>query len=484
MKPQSRRAFIERSILLSLGLMFLPYCKKIPSPNPDPHSEEKKDIIIIGAGIAGLAAANALANSIHNITVLEASNRFGGRINTYNFGGYKADLGASWIHGINGNPLYKLANKNGITTKTTHYEPSHIYDIDGSEITESEWNKIENLFIDLYDLAEKNPQKSLQEILNTMAPNLNLSPRMTRLWYGAMRSEYEIPYAIDPKDIAAKAITINDSFPGNDVVFKNGMHSICRVLANGVNIEYNSFVSKIDYSNSKVKVFVNKTDKIDPQRSCNTCHINADAVFIKEDKILTADQVIVALPLGILKNKIINFEPALPKSKTDAIDGLGIGTMNKVFLKFSTNFWDDKAYFLEYLKTDSLKIIEFFSPAPTGERNILVAVLAGKHARSMEHKSDTEVMNMIMDDLKGMFGNNIPQPISMYRTAWHTNIYSLGSYPHLIPGSDITVCDEIKKPLGNKVFFAGDSTTREYMATAHGAYLSGVEAGSRILGVL
>ena len=482
MKLQSRRAFIERSILLALGLLFLPYCKKNSGPGPGPQLGEKKDIIIIGGGIAGLAAANALANSIHNVTILEASNRYGGRINTYDFGGYKADLGASWIHGITGNPLYKLANKNGIVTKVTHYEPSHIYDIDGTEITEAEWKKIEKLFNDLYDLAVKNPQNSLQGLLDIMAPNLNLSSRLTRLWYGAMRSEYEIPYAIDPKDLAAKAITLNDSFPGNDVVFSKGMHSLCQVLAKGVNIEYNSFVSKIDYSDSKVQVYVNKADTIDPQRSCNTCHNNSDAVFIKEDKILTADQVIVALPLGILKNKIIDFKPALPTSKTNAIDGLGIGTMNKVFLKFSTNFWDDKAYFFEYLKTDSLKIIEFFSPAPTGERNVLVAVLAGKHARSMEQKSDAEVKDMVMSDLKGMFGNSIPQPISMHRTAWHTNVFSLGSYPHLLPGSDISVCDEIKKPLSNKVFFAGDSTSRKYLATAHGAYLSGVDAANKILG--
>ncbi len=479
MKSQSRRVFLEKLAILSAGMLLLPYCKK---EKQHPKTIINKDILIIGAGIAGLAAAKQLSGRVRKITVIEAGQRYGGRINAVDLGGYKADLGASWIHGINGNPLYKLANKNNIKTRKTHYNPSHIYDIDGVEITNAEWRTVEKLFDKFYDLAEKNPNLSMQDLLDIMKPDLNLSEKLTRLWYGAVRSEYEIPYAVDAKDISARAVTSTDSFPGEDVIFSKGMHSLCDVLAKGINIQYNSFVSKIDYSGSKVRVFVNNTDTIDPQRSCKTCHTNSNAVSIKEDKILSADRVIVALPLGILKNKIVDFNPPLPSSKTDAINGLGIGTMNKVYLKFNANFWDDKAYFFEYLKKDSSKIIEYFSPAPTGEPNVLVAFLAGKHARSIEQKSDTEVKEMIMSDLKAMFGNNIPQAVSMHRTAWHTNILSLGSYPHLLPGSDLSVCDEIKKPLNNKVFFAGDSTSRNYMATAHGAYLSGIEAANKILG--
>lgn len=482
MKLQSRRAFIERSILLSLGLLFLPYCRK--KSDESPQTGKKKDIIIIGAGIAGLAAAKTLSNSIHNVKVIEASSRFGGRINTVDFGSYKADFGASWIHGINGNPLYKLANEHGISTKMTHYEPSHIFDIDGTEITAAEWKDIEKLFVKLYDLALTNPQLSIQGILDIMEPDLNLSAKLTRLWYGAMRSEYEIPYAIDPKDISARAITSNDSFSGDDVVFPAGMNDLCQVLAKGADIEYNSFVSKIDYTGTKVKVYVTNTSSVDNNRSCAACHNDNTASSISEGRVLEADQIIVALPIGMLKKRMVAFNPPLPTIKIDAIAGLGIGTMNKVFLRFSSNFWDDKAYFFEYLKDDSLKIIEFFSPSPTGASNVLVAVLAGKHAKSIETKSDAEVLDIVMSDLKAMFGNNIPQPIAMKRTAWHSNKFSLGAYPHLKPGYDMSVCDEIKKPLASKVFFAGDATTKKYLATAHGAYLSGVEAGYRILGVL
>ena len=161
MKLQSRRSFLEKAALISAGMILFPYCRKNDDIIPDSNTKIKKDIIIIGAGIAGLAAANILKNKVTNVTVLEASNRYGGRINTVDIDGYKADFGASWIHGIDGNPLYSLANNNNIITKKTHYEPSHIYDIDGSEITSSEWAVVENLFITLYNLAETNPDTSM-----------------------------------------------------------------------------------------------------------------------------------------------------------------------------------------------------------------------------------------------------------------------------------------------------------------------------------
>jgi monoamine oxidase len=252
-------------------------------------------------------------------------------------------------------------------------------------------------------------------------------------------------------------------------------------LAAGLDIRYGTFVTEIAYSGDKVSVFTKNTAEVDGHRSCVACHTGTDASSLNHDNVYTADRVVVALPLGMLKNEGVRFNPALPQDKLTAIDALGIGTMNKVFLRFPDNFWQENGYFFEYLKEDHSKIIEFFSPTPTGTENIIVAVLAGQHARSMEKMEDDEVRTMVMDDLRGMFGSGIPQPVDMKRTAWHTNPLSLGSYPHLKPGADLTACDEIALPLDNKVFFAGDATSSKYMATAHGAYISGMNAAEAII---
>ena len=465
--------------MATMAIALMPHCKKKPV---DPV-KEKKDILVIGAGIAGLAAAKTLKNAGHNITILEASDRYGGRIQTMEMQGYSADFGASWLHGINGNPLYNLANSNAITTKPTFYEPSYLFDVDGSEIISDEWQQVEELLTQLVDLAYDNKDISLEELLELMESDISLlSEKMQRVFYGAVRSEIEIPYAVDTADISARALTTNDSFQGNDVIFPNGMAQLTNVLADGLEIKYNTFVSKISYEKEKVFVYTSKTQKIDPKRSCNACHTNSNASIIDSVDVLSADKVIVALPLGMLKNNNVEFEPSLPVEKLSAINSLGIGTMNKVFLRFGENFWNQDGYFFQYLKQDSSKIIEFFSPAPTGTLNIIVAVFAGQQARSIEKMEDTDLQNLVMDDLKGMFGDDIPQPLEMQKTAWHTNKYSLGAYPHLKPGADLSACNSIAKPLNNKVFFAGDATSKKYMATAHGAYISGIDAANAIMG--
>jgi len=472
MQLESRRKFIAKAAMASLALAILPQCKK-SSPQPD----EPKEFIVVGAGIAGLATAAKIKNAGHKVTVIEASDRYGGRILSVEMDGYKADFGASWLHGINGNPLYKLANGNAIETKKTFYEPSYLFDIDGSEITSNEWQQAEELLNQLVDLAYDNQDISLEELLELMESDISsLSEKMQRVFYGAVRSEIEIPYAVDTNDISARALTTNDSFPGEDVVFPNGMAQLTDVLADSLEIKYNTFVSKISYETDKVFVYTTKTQDIDPNRSCNACHSNSNASIIDSVDVLLADKVIVALPLGMLKSNNVVFEPALPDEKLTAIDSLGIGTMNKVFLRFGENFWNKDGYFFQYLKQDSSKIIEFFSPTPTGTSNVIVAVFAGQQARTIEKMEDSNLLKLVMDDLREMFGNDIPQPLEMQKTTWHTNKYSLGSYPHLKPGSDLSACDSIASPLHNKVFFAGDACSSKYMSTAHGAYISGLDA--------
>jgi len=476
-----RRVFIKKSFLYTAGLSIpsvLLNCSKDEKPEPQPV---KKKVLILGAGIAGLSAAYFLKNKGFEMTILEASTRVGGRINSINFEGYTADIGASWIHGIHLNPLYDLANNNAVLTTQTHYNPSYIFDTDGTTITESEWLTIEPYLDQLTDIAYQNQELSLEGILEIIAPQLSLDDRLTRLFYGAVRSEIEIPYAVDAKDISARALLVNDSFSGEDVIFPKGMQQLTSILAKDISVIFNTFVSKIDYSQKTIKVFTQEYTNVSEDRSCTACHSNITASSLNSNKIYDADLLIVALPLEMLKRRNVVFTPALSLEKKKALNGLEMGTMNKVFLKFETCFWNQDAYFLEYLKSDYSHVIEFFNPTAVGAENILVAVLSGYHAKLIESISETEIINMIMIDLRGMYGNSIPFPIAIHRTAWHTNPLSLGSYPHLKPGNKITVCDTIAAPIENRIFFAGDSTSKQYMATAHGAFISGKDAAERIL---
>jgi len=467
----NRRNFLSQIALASLGVLVLPYCKK-----QNTEENKNKNIIVIGAGIAGLAAARKLTDLGFNVTVLEASNRVGGRIKSVDLDGNKVDHGASWIHGTRNNPLHSYANSLNLEMLSTDYDSGYLYDIDGTEITDEEWKTVEKKLNELYNLAYDNTKISLEELLKLFEKDLNLSDKLKRTFYGTVRSEIEIGYAVDAENISAVMLTSDDEFPGKQVIFKNGMDEITTNLAKNLNIVFETFVTKISYSADKVSVYTKNNNNIPLRRACNACHTNTTAQLLDYDNVYTADKVVVALPAGMLKNDIVVFEPTLSSQKLDAINGLGLGTMNKVILKFSENFWQKDGSFIEILKNDYSEIMEFFSPAPSGIENILYAILAGKHARSIEQMKDSQVLDLIMTDLKAMYGNQIPQPTYFHRTAWHTNPLSLGAYPHIKPNYDYNICDILAEPIDNKVFFAGDYILKKYMSTAHGSYMSGIKA--------
>ncbi len=471
-KRITRKKFLVDSLILSLGGLFLGNCKSSNNVKKD------KRIIVIGAGISGLAAAYTLNNAGYEVIVLEARNRIGGRIKTINFNGFKMDAGASWIHGTTNNPLYAFTQENNITTIATYADPSYLYDVDGSEITYDDWKEVEKNLEYLCDKAYDYPEKSLEEVSDIVEHQLSLSDRMRRLYYGAVRTEYEIPDGGDGKELSSIVLISNDSFPGDNVLFPDGMEKVTAALAKGLDIRLNRFVTKINYESDSIEIFYtdssNVKDKISP-------YSNGDFSSLSNEKMVKADIVIVTLPVGVLKRNIVRFVPELPSYKVEAIERITTGSMNKVFLYFEKSFWPDDGYFFEYFKEDYENMMVFESFSTMGIKNILLAFLAGKQSRMAEKEDIPTVKELVMNELKSMFGTSIPEPKDIYKTSWYTDPFALGSYPHIPPGSNLSFADKIAEPIDNRVFFVGDSTTSDYLSTAHGAYISGISAANKII---
>ncbi len=475
-KKYSRRDFLSHSLMLSLGGLMLNKCSFLQN-----DKNNNKKIVIIGAGISGLTAASELINAGFEVIILEARNRIGGRIQTINFNGFKMDAGASWIHGTKNNPLYLFSQKENIQTIVSYDEPSYLYDVDGKPINVKAWNEIKKNLNYLYDKSSYYPDKSLAELSDMVESELNLNDRSKRLYYGAIRTEVEIPYAEDGKDLSSRVLLSNDSFSGNNVLFPNGMTQIIENLSNNVDTRLNSFVTNINYDSDVVEIFFTDSSKIAPKRSCHACHWDEDALPLANDKSIIADMAIVTLPLGMLKNRIVKFFPELPLRKTDAINKISLGTMNKVFLYFDKSFWPEDAYFLEYFKEDSSNMMVFESFSNIYNKNVLTAFLSGKQARMIEKLDERTTINLVTSELKKMFGSSVPVPKKIYKTGWHTDPFALGAYPHIPPGSKLSYCDRIEESIDNKIFFAGDATSSAYLATAHGAYISGINAAKKII---
>ncbi|HCK66184.1 MAG TPA: monoamine oxidase [Anaerolineae bacterium] len=460
MKKLARRDFLKvasigtaSAFAISCGLIQDSQENFMPQENNSRHAK----VIVIGAGISGLAAARTLADKNISVMILEARNRIGGRMWTDSSLGVPLDLGASWIHGVNGNPITELAKKFNAETVPTYDENEIVFHADGREMTSAEFLKIERLYKSIYEetseIAEDlDEDTSLQEIFGEVIAKRNLSAEELRGLNLYIQYETSLDYAADPKNLSVWEWDSDEEFSGQHVIFPQGYHQITNGLAQGLDIRLNTEVTKIKYSQNGVEL----------QTS---------------NGIFTSEKVVVTIPLGVLKQASLKFEPPLPSSKQESINRLKMGLLNKVYLKFPKIFWDD----VENISYVGEWMLWLNYAAYNGEP-ILLAFEGGEKASALEELSDDEIVASAMQTLRFLYGDEIPAPESFLITRWGKDKFSFGSYsfiPLFASGDDF---DALFEPVDDVLFFAGEATSRKHFATVHGAYLSGVEVGRMVIG--
>ena len=229
---------------------------------------------IVGAGMSGLAAAHKLAAAGVDVAVFEARERIGGRVWTDDRLGLPLDLGASWIHGVRGNPLAPLSDKAGqrrVATDDTYI----LRGARGRIMTDGEapgW--LENVV-------------SVQHSAGADGDQLN------RLAYALQRDH-----------------------GGDDEAFPDGFAGIFSVLDGDYAVTLSRPVEKA------------------------TATADGASLRFRDGGEEAFDLVIVTVPLGVLKQGAMAFDPPLPREKRDAIDRFGMGVLDKVYLLFDRAFWD------------------------------------------------------------------------------------------------------------------------------------------------
>lgn len=452
-----RRDFVLKSIKAIPIAVFAPSLLTACSRDED-IDPGTKTVVVIGAGISGLTAASTLKTKGFNIIVLESQDKVGGRLRTDRSLGIPFDEGASWIHGPNGNPITALALASGTKTFLTEDENVKVYNQDGTIYSDAyldeQYSEFENAVKQV--LANGNKDQSFETIFTNLYPTKGND----NLWKYMLSAYLEFDTGADISKLTSKYFDDDEVYPGKDVIVTNGYDTITNQLSKGLDIRLNSTVTKVDYSNTRPIISYNGID-------------------------LTADYVIVSVPLGVLKKGTIKFHPELPMNKKNAIENTNMGNVNKFLLVWDTPFWETELQYIGYTGGEKGKYNYFlnlntFAP----DANALMTFAFGDEATISEGKSDVVIQEEIMSHLRTIYGNTIPNAKHFLRTKWGQNPHSFGAYSYATNGTTTQDFDHMELEIMDRLFFAGEHTEFDYRGTVHGAYLSGIREANKIIELL
>lgn len=454
MDQLSRRQFLTSLLAAPVSALLSRWAAAEESPS----QTRREAVLVIGAGMAGLTAAQRLRLDGFRVTVLEARDRLGGRIWTDRTLGAAVDLGAAWIHGKQGNPVTQLAAGSGASTVPSDYDSAYVYDSKGKLVADESVERFDKRFEKLLEKAVSAAAAlpadgSLDKVLASLLPKSDLAGASKEMInYGiAMR---ELMAGADLSQVSAKRWDQDKSFGADNHLFPGGYDQIAAWLAQGLDVKRSHQVTEISYDASGVKA------------------TTSQGAF-------SGDRAVVTCPLGVLKAGTIRFTPALPQRKLDAINRLGMGAFNKIAMRFAKPFWPDDRDFLIHASDKKGEFPEFLNLYGPTKVPILVSLTGGSFARSLESLSDQQIQDQVMDILKKIF-KNAPNPTAIKITRWSADPFARGCYSHAGVGAGAADYDALAEPVDNRLFFAGEATTPDYPSTVHGAVLSGTREARRI----
>ncbi|KAK6917996.1 Amine oxidase [Dillenia turbinata] len=401
-------------------------------------------VIVIGGGIAGVAAARALHDASFQVVLLESRDRLGGRVYTnYSFG-FPVDLGASWLHGVcKENPLASVIGRLGLPLYRTSGDNSVLYDhdLESYALFDTDGNQVPQELVTQTDKVRQEFNEDMSilrafSIVFERRPELRLQGLAHKVlqWYLCRMEGW---FAADADTISLKCWDQASYLP------------VINSLAKGLDIRLGHRVTRVARRYNGVKVTVD------------------------DGRTFTADAAVITVPLGVLKSKSIKFEPKLPNWKEEAIADLGVGIENKIILHFEEVFWPN-VEFLGLVAEASYGCSYFLNLHKATGHSVLVYMPAGQLARDLEKMSDQTAANFAFMQLKKILPD-ASAPIHYLVSHWGTDVNTLGSYSYDTVGKPHDLYEKLRIPVDN-LFFAGEATSVNYPGSVHGAFSTGLMA--------
>ncbi|HYM98156.1 MAG TPA: NAD(P)/FAD-dependent oxidoreductase [Aestuariivirgaceae bacterium] len=402
------------------------------------------DVIVIGAGAAGIGAGLALSRLKVSHIIIEAKDRIGGRAYSEAQSlGYLWDHGCHWFHSADKNVLRKIAERLGHGFRKEQLPDGYRSFIDGkpvppSLLREYVWTQLDAIS----EIGANGQDVPASEVLDKTDPRYPL----VRHWVNLM-------YSVEPEEVSTRDAG-NCEYTGIDRAVSDGYGSLVAKLAAGLPIRLGTPASGVDVMHSAVKVTTSEGE-------------------------LSGKAVIVAVPQRIVEKGGIFFTPKLPAELESAFQNVPMGWYEKIAIGFDRQVFDSSLVYADVFEPSRPQNHPVnFELHPFG-RLIAIAHMGGNFAREMERQGEAAMVEFATGALVRSFGADLRKHICKgVATHWGSDEHIGGAYSTARPGhaQDRQL---FSRPLHERVFFAGEHTSLTAMATAHGAYMSGIAAAHR-----
>jgi monoamine oxidase len=416
-------------------------------------------VLVLGAGVAGLAAARALSDAGQHVSVLEAKDRLGGRTYTNrDFASVPVEFGAEFIHGEHA-PTWELVRALGLKTLRWPKQDDSLVRLEDGRLLSMREARAQCPDFDL------TRSWALPEV--DALPGEDFHSYLRRIGFSAtqlryVRRSFANACGESMRFLSAKAVLQSlregEAYGRDDFRLLSGYDALVRALARGLEVHLHDPVTEVRWS---------------PEGVC--------ARTLGEERYY-ADAAVVTVPLGVLQAGAIRFYPNLPEAKRVALSGLKMGPVIKLVYRFAEAPLPPHVMALY----SRLNPPMWWSPsfghtraAEDGQEHVWTAFVSGDWASELLSLGEAGALAAALASFRAELGKPDLTPLDARLINWPDDPYTRGGYSFVLPGHD-GAREKLAAPTP-PLFWAGEATEPEHRAaTVHGALLSGRRAAAEV----